>query len=252
MPRRIVYTAVMIYPHPLRPHCTRHAFSLMEMALVIAIIGLLIGGVVATQSYIKNAELSTMVNEAKFHLDALKQFERAYQGLPGDLANASSYWSSAANGNGNGIIGNGNSPEYFSAFTHLRLGKFITPNYTGVAGSAGALDGDVGVNIPQLTGTGIGLYAETAGNGGYHTGFGTYYDGYYGTYVVVARETTGNSLPSNGFLAPESALQLDAKFDNGVPSTGTVRARGATSCSSATAYDVASTAESCSFIMTYQ
>lgn len=206
-----------------RRHHASAAFTLLEASIVIAIIGLLVGGIVATRTYLRTAELVSMVNEGKNYLKAAKQFERMYSGaMPGDMSNASSYWSGAGNGDGNTVIGNLNT-EYFLAFQHLSRAGMITGNYTGVAGGAGALDADLGVNVPKSPIKKIG-YSYGSGNaGGMITGSGTFYDGYYGVFVRVGSDTAGNSLPVSGFMTTQEAFELDTKFDNGLASSGFMR-----------------------------
>ena len=67
------------------------AFSLVEMSIVLVIIGLLVGGLVVGRSFIKNAELSTMMNEAKFYMNSFGQFQIKYNKLWGGGLVSSNY-----------------------------------------------------------------------------------------------------------------------------------------------------------------
>ena len=51
-------------------------FTLVEMSIVIVIIGLIVGGVVASRSYIRNAELNTIMNESKYYINQFNQLWR--------------------------------------------------------------------------------------------------------------------------------------------------------------------------------
>jgi prepilin-type N-terminal cleavage/methylation domain-containing protein len=241
----------------------RAGFSLLELSIVLSIIGLLVGGILATQSYLRNAELTTVVNEGKYYLNAMKQFERTYQGLPGDLGNASSYWASAANGDGNNIISvAGITSEYFTAFDHMVRAGVITGSYSAAAGSAGAQDGDIGVNIPALAMKNVGLFVRSANAGGYFNADTRHYDGFYGTFVGIGMDGGGNTLPLNGFMTPRQANKIDTKFDNGHPGTGSLRTywnvsncvnnAGTNSDPIGDTFQITDTRDACALVMTYQ
>ena len=54
---------------------TTHGFTLIELAIVLVIIGLLVGGIAGLASYTTNAKLSAMMNEGKFYIDAYNKFQ---------------------------------------------------------------------------------------------------------------------------------------------------------------------------------
>jgi prepilin-type N-terminal cleavage/methylation domain-containing protein len=122
-----------------QPDCKalKQGFSLVELSIVIVIIGLLVGGIMSLQTYVANSKLNTMMNESKIYISAFNQFQTRYNAPPGDYASASSAWSGAGNGDGNGLIrangGAGNTAEYYYAFQHLALAGFIQGSYTGAA-----------------------------------------------------------------------------------------------------------------------
>lgn len=225
-------------------------FSLVELAIVLAILGLLAGGVLSTQSYLRGARQNTLISEGKFYLNAMKQFEQKYGGaLPGDMGNATDYWSGTGNGDGNSMVGNLNS-EFFLAFRHLQLAGLITGNYSGVAGSGGPGDADIGVNVPSLGMDGVSGHYFTPSATGYVSGDPTFFDGYYGTYFEIGKDTP-NWVPSGGFLTPKEAHRLDTKYDDGIPGTGNLRAlRLLSSCyASATAYAISDAPDVCNFLV---
>lgn len=203
----------------------RHGFTLLEMSIVIAIIGLLAGGLMIGQSVIRSNQLSTLVNDAKYYHRAFVQFEDQYNAVPGDMSTATSIWTSAAgNGNGNGLIyaiDSGNQ-EVFLAFQHLKMAGLIQGNYTGNAVSGGVLHGVPGTNIPGTSLAQVGYYFFDFDTPEISAGNSTYFQGMYfhplfiGLYVA-------NGLPSGAFLTPREAKQLDDKFDDGLPGMGSLR-----------------------------
>lgn len=222
-------------------------FTLVELAVVLAIIGLLAGGVMATTSYFKTAQQTTVINEGKFYLNALKQFQNKYDGaLPGDMGNASSYWTGAVNGNGNATIGDVNQ-EYFLAFTHLQLAGFIGGKYSGVDGPGGI----IGVNLPALSMEGVTGWLDTPSSNGGVAADPYFFDGHYGTIFRIARETA-SAMPTTGFLSPREAYELDNKFDDGQPDKGWIRApKSSAGCvGGTTSYLATATDNACALLLT--
>ena len=220
----------------------RCGFSLLEMALVVTIIGLLAGSIVAGRSYIRNARLATMTNEARYYIGALEQFESRYGAVAGDMVNAQNYWSGTNNGDGNGLIvaGTGYNAEYFYTFQHLAKAGLITGSYTGVTGSGSSYDSIPGVNIPagNIDETGY-VFMDVSSS--ILSGDPSYFDGYYVHPLFVGRRNTGG-LPTNNFLSPIDAQKVDTKYDDGNPGLGWIRTYKGSVNTSCVSGDVAATA----------
>jgi prepilin-type N-terminal cleavage/methylation domain-containing protein len=79
-------------------------FTLIEIAIVLVIIGLLIGGVLKGQSMIQNAKVKRLAKDIEGIQTAVITFQDRYGQLPGDESNTTTPPGDTNNGNGNGLI----------------------------------------------------------------------------------------------------------------------------------------------------
>lgn len=86
-------------------------FTLVEMAIVLTIIGLLIGGVIKGYELVRNAQNTATIAQVNAYMAALNTFRDSYGLLPGDMSVAQlrlprcTAATQCFNGNGNGTIG---------------------------------------------------------------------------------------------------------------------------------------------------
>lgn len=126
-------------------------FTLIELSMVLVVIGLLIGGVMAGNELIKQANLRYTVTRLKLFESSIKQFETRYAAMPGDMENATSMFVSSLvkNGNGDGKISvftrwvptAVRPQEGPQALVHLSQAGIFPGLYTGVGVQ------EIGVNI---------------------------------------------------------------------------------------------------------
>lgn len=187
-------------------------FTLIELAIVLVIIGLLLGGVLKGQELINSAKVKNMASDFKNIQVYIYGYQDRYRALPGDDRLANTHLvggtNAAAGGLGNGVI-NGAwdsvtvTDESFLFWQHVRLAGFA-PGPTTFA------------NAQQLA-----LYLPTNADGGR-----------LGVQSVAGFATiTGPTTPMNGAFVICSAgilgrfaTQLDTTLDDGETSTGSVRA----------------------------
>lgn len=201
-----------------RSRCSLGAsgFTLVELSIVIVIIGLIIAGITTGKSLVKQAQvraLATNVDKVKV---AVNSFKLQYNGLPGDINNASSYWGGAANpGNFDGRIqshlgatsGDIQNNESFAAWQHLALAGLIQGSYTGVNGAGPVIGG----NVPE------------SGYGNKTTMWFTTTD-LWSTYPMTSTKLIVGGTASNGWTDYRiniiDASNLDTKIDDGLPYSG--------------------------------
>lgn len=73
--------------------CTPRAprgFTLVELAIVMTVIGLLIGGILKGQEMIQNARATAVIAQMQSYQTAVINFRDAFSALPGDMRNAAS------------------------------------------------------------------------------------------------------------------------------------------------------------------
>lgn len=180
-------------------------FTIVEIAIVLVIVGLLIGGVLKGQDMIINAKLKRIESDKAGLVAALYSYQDRYLQLPGDDIDAEGRFTvyvaaDNPNGNGDGEIGNGGdwdipvtqpwldgTQETLKFFAHLRAAGFI---------SGGARDSARPIN--DFSGQ-IGIQNNSLGMRGLVTIFGKI-DG------PIART-------------------LDSRLDDGVSDTGRVRSQ---------------------------
>lgn len=102
-------------------------FTLVEIAIVLVIIGLLIGGVLKGQAMIQNAKVKKVVKTADELRAGVMTFYDKFGMYPGD-ENQTTPTGDSFNGNGNGRIDNA---ERFEVFRDLSLAGLISGSYTG-------------------------------------------------------------------------------------------------------------------------
>ncbi|MDP2828564.1 MAG: prepilin-type N-terminal cleavage/methylation domain-containing protein [Sulfuricellaceae bacterium] len=173
-------------------------FTLIEIAIVLVIIGLLLGGVLKGQELITSARVRNLIAQQDGIKAAYFGFLDRYRALPGDYLAASATANikgvTAAPGDGDGQIESGN--ESLAVWDQLGKAGFINGAYTYVAGAA----------ISD---------ANTLKNP--YAGFlQLIYDNQYGDESGSNRHNlkTGNQVPVN-ILA-----EVDRKVDDGKPYTG--------------------------------
>lgn len=108
----------------------QRGFTLVEIAIVLVIIGLLLGAILKGQEMIKSAKVKRLVKQADELRAAAYTYQDLYKYLPGDDPYASSRgWTVDRDGNGNGEISGAEGNDYF--FDHLAAAGLISGSYTG-------------------------------------------------------------------------------------------------------------------------
>ncbi len=126
-------------------------FTLVEIAIVLVIIGLLLGGVLKGQELINSAKIKNIANDMNGITTAVYGYQDRFKALPGDDANAVSRWGastaiSATAGN-TVLAGKFNSStagdETLLFWQHLRLAGFIggDPTPTQPVNAVGGITG---------------------------------------------------------------------------------------------------------------
>jgi len=148
-------------------------FTLVEIAIVLVIIGLLLGGVLKGQEMIENAKVKNGVNDMNGVIAAYQSYIDRFRRLPGDdgpnlaaLTGRGGSWATVTQfGNNNGVIlsgtadvfGGGNESDNF--WQHLKAAGFISGNPADAGVNAlprNAFNGLIGI------GTGVTPAAGTA------------------------------------------------------------------------------------------
>lgn len=137
-------------------------FTLIEIAIVLVIIGLLLGGVLKGQELITNSKIKRTANDFNGISAGIFSYMDRYNALPGDDPNALARWGgTVAAGNGNGLIGGnafaGNTNnESRQVWVHLRESGLVSG--AGTALPNHAFGGRIGVQdtpVATLTGNAI-------------------------------------------------------------------------------------------------
>src|SRR5450759_3795987 len=71
-------------------------FTLIEIAIVLVIIGLLLGGILKGQEMITQAKIKNIVNDFNGITAAMNSYQDRYRAMPGDDLNAGTRWNNAA------------------------------------------------------------------------------------------------------------------------------------------------------------
>ncbi len=191
-------------------------FTLVEIAIVLVIIGLLLGGVLKGQELITQAKIKNIANDLNGMTAAVYAYQDRYKRYPGDDNGAAARWpaagslAAATDGDGDASVGlttvtaaasctPTGTGENCTFWNHLRRSGFIA----GAANSAET----------PLNATGGFLHVQS---------------GAFGLTGLVVCSTN---------LLGKIAGAIDAQFDDGNPATGTVRAGKALATNTAdTAY----------------
>src|SRR5580765_3017426 len=85
---------------------SQKGFTLVEIAIVLVIIGLLLGGILKGQEMITQAKIKNVIADVTGVSAAMYGYQDRYRALPGDDKGAGRWTSApaAAPGNGNGVI----------------------------------------------------------------------------------------------------------------------------------------------------
>jgi prepilin-type N-terminal cleavage/methylation domain-containing protein len=186
-------------------------FTLVEIAIVLVIIGLLLGGILKGQEMITQAKIKNVIADFSGISAAYHGYQDRYRALPGDDPNAATRWTTptaATAGNGNGQIAgtynNGNAAcvvtvESCSWWDHLRRAGFVAGS--GVTQPFNAVTGLIGVQTGDGASPTIGpALGGTAGVGG------------FAALIICSAN-----------LPDKIAIATDTQMDDGQRLSGTVR-----------------------------
>jgi prepilin-type N-terminal cleavage/methylation domain-containing protein len=215
-------------------------FTLVELAIVMIIIGLLIGGILKGQELITNARVSSTVAQVKATESGISGFRDKYNSLPGDmnpnrLPNCGAglcVTAPAVGVAGDGVLSNtgvvsdpglavGGTTESGLSFIHLAAAGLIGGVNPGSAG--------IGVAAPNQSNpvTPLGGAWAMGTSAGVATGVIVPAGLTAGVYMITTPNVAAAVPNTNAqIMTPSNAATIDTKLDDGQPLTGSVRAVG--------------------------
>lgn len=183
----------------------QQGFTLVEIAVVLVIIGLLLGAILKGQELIENSRVKNAVNDVNAIRAATFGYLDRYKSLPGDdgpiatlQARGSSWTTITIGGNRDGTIAATTNPfaapttENLGFWQHLRAAGFLTGNPADTGTAALPKNAFSGM-------TGIATLTTQMGN--------------FNNRVLCMSQVPG-----------KAATAIDNQLDDGQPGTGSVRA----------------------------
>ncbi len=215
------------------PPSYKYGFTLVELAIVIVIIGLITGGVLGSQSLIESAKIRESITGINSFKTALNAFKLEFDSLPGDLTDAYDYFGDecgtdsnqiyiGCNGDGDKCLdGLGGCPptneksggDSKRSFVHLNLSGIMPniaydPDPTSGECAAGESHPLIGDNIVTLFSRARGkVHLQIIGSE---------------THFVGGRCSTNGT--SSFAFTPRQADSIDKKIDDGNAILGFVKA----------------------------
>jgi prepilin-type N-terminal cleavage/methylation domain-containing protein len=193
----------------------QRGFTLIEIAIVLVIIGLLLGGVLKGQELITSARVRNLISMQDGIKAAYFGFLDRYRALPGDYSQAAANINgvtgggacgvaNAGNGNGDGqilAVAGVSAAENVLAWEHLSKAGFINGSYTCTAAAA-----------PTSNPTNpYGQYLDLVFDSG---------------YAVLAGGPVAQNrhiLTTGGNIGSDVLAEIDRKIDDGNPAQGSYR-----------------------------
>ena len=179
-------------------------FTLVEMAVVLVIIGLLLGGVLKGQQLINSAKAKSLVNDFRATATFVYGYQDRFRALPGDDAAADTHIGGTKATTG-GTVGNGRIDGDWNSTTvtdesvlfwqHVRLANLTSG--TTAAPTAETITGWLPRNAE---GGRIGI-----------------------TSAAPITGMSGSFFVCQGSLSGRFARQIDTTMDDGISDTGTVQ-----------------------------
>ncbi len=184
-------------------------FTLVEIAIVLVIIGLLLGGVLKGQELINSAKVKNLASDFRTIPTYIYGYQDQFKSLPGDELTATTHIPACAspcqNGGGNGVISGlwdsiTATDETWQFWAHVRMANLAAGPTTWTA----AADTDP-YSPKNAVGGRLGISSMSTGQ--------VYISGMTGTYQVCSKGILG-----------KLAKQLDIQMDDGNEVTGSMRA----------------------------
>jgi prepilin-type N-terminal cleavage/methylation domain-containing protein len=189
----------------------QRGFTLVEIAIVLVIIGLLLGGILKGQEMITQAKIKNVIADFSGVSAAYHGYVDRYKKIPGDdpcaggavlagnCGTTTGRWTGAVAGDGNGVVGGkynisgASTAESRQWWDHLRRAGFVSgvgdqQPFNALTGMIGVQTGDAATPTP---GAALG--------------------GFSGIIICSAN------------LPDKVAIAADTQMDDGVPSSGSVR-----------------------------
>jgi prepilin-type N-terminal cleavage/methylation domain-containing protein len=214
-------------------------FTLVEIAIVLVIIGLLLGGILKGQEMITQAKIKNIISDFSGISAAFHGYQDRYRSLPGDDLGAAARWTTApaaVSGDGNGVVGgttnvgstyNANCAptpptlESCKWWDHLRRSGFVAG--AGPNQPLNAVSGMVGVQTGDAAG---GAILGALGGVG----------GFFGLTMCSANHPD------------KVAIATDTQMDDGVRTTGSVRGQLQTTNNPAIAVNALTAPDASSYV----
>lgn len=177
-------------------------FTLVEMAIVLVIIGLLLGGVLKGQELIDNSKVKKVVSDLNSVSVAYNGYLDRYGKIPGDDGPTATL--TARGANWAGVVGGNNAGSLVISAANTFTGGDENDNFWQQVRAAGFITGD-----PTLAGA-----AALPRNS-------------FGGLIGLTTEVTATTPRTSVCLSQipgKAAVQLDTQLDDGDPNKGSVRA----------------------------